>query len=152
MINHPPQRKLRRSFGSQPVGCLGGPRQSEAGVAVQVTQAQSSRWTFRSLDVGDLATWRLGDLANPVAGDQRGADPRNLLRPLPRHLLRILHERREVRLSRTSGPRQVLTISSNHPSVSSDFTASHRLVAVKPHFFSLKQRRTNKINLAKIKS
>jgi hypothetical protein len=81
MINHPPQRKLRRSFGSQPVGCLGGPRQPEAGVAVQATQAQSSRWIFLSSDDGDLA--------NPVAGDQRGADPRTLLRPLPRHLLHI---------------------------------------------------------------
>ena len=64
MINHPPQRKLRRSFGSQPVGCLGGPRQPEAGVAVQATQAQSSRWTFPNSDDGDLA--------NPVAGDHGG--------------------------------------------------------------------------------
>jgi hypothetical protein len=69
MGNHPPQRKLRRSFGSQPVGCFGGPRQPEAGVGVQVTQAQSSRWTFRSLDVGDLATWRLGDLATWRLGE-----------------------------------------------------------------------------------
>jgi len=69
MGNHPPQRKLRRSFGSQPVGCFGGPRQPEAGVGVQVTQAQSSRWTFLSSDDGDLATWRLGDLATWRLGD-----------------------------------------------------------------------------------
>ena len=69
MGNHPPQRKLRRSFGSQPVGCFGGPRQPEAGVGVQVTQAQSSRWTFLSSDDGDLATWRLGDLAIWRSGD-----------------------------------------------------------------------------------
>lgn len=63
MRNHPHQRKLRRSTGSQPVGCLGGPSQTEAGIAVQVTQAQSSRWTFLSSDDGDLA--------NLVAGDHR---------------------------------------------------------------------------------
>lgn len=65
LSNHPLQRKLRRSFGSQPVGCLVGARQPEAGVAVQVTQDQSSRWTFLSSDDGDLA--------NLVAGDQGGA-------------------------------------------------------------------------------
>ncbi len=62
MDNHSPQRKLRRSFGSQPVGCLVGARQPEAGVAVQVTQDHSSRWTFLSSDDGDLPTCRPADL------------------------------------------------------------------------------------------
>ena len=71
MRNPPPQRKLRRSFGSQPVGCLGGPRQPKAGIAVQVTQAQSSLRTFLSSNDGHLA--------NLVAVDYGDADPRTLL-------------------------------------------------------------------------
>lgn len=63
MSNHPHQRKLRRSIGSQPVGSVVGPRQPEAGIAGQVIPSQSPRRTFRSSDDADLATWRLGDLA-----------------------------------------------------------------------------------------
>jgi len=63
MSNHPHQRKLRRSIGSQPVGSVVGPRQPEAGIAGQVIPSQSPRRTFRSLDDGDLAIWRSGDLA-----------------------------------------------------------------------------------------
>ena len=63
MSNHPHQRKLRRSIGSQPVGSVVGPRQPEAGIAGHVIPSQSPRRTFRSLDDGDLATWRSGDLA-----------------------------------------------------------------------------------------
>ena len=62
MKNHPHQRKLRRSTGSQPVGCLGGPSQTEAGIAGRVIPSHSPRWSFRSLDDGDLANlaiWRL---------------------------------------------------------------------------------------------
>ena len=124
MRNHPPQRKLRRSFGSQPVGCLGGPSQPEAGIAVQVTQAQSSLRTFLSSNDGHLA--------NLVAGDYGDADPRTLLRPLPWHLLYILHERREARLSRTSRKRQAPLRSSKHSIVSSGVTAPSPLVAVRP--------------------
>ena len=69
MSNHPHQRKLRRSIGSQPVGSVVGPRQPEVGIAGQVIPSQSSRRTFRSLDDGDLATWRLGDLATWRLGD-----------------------------------------------------------------------------------
>ena len=67
--NHPPMRKLtqpwklRRSFGSQPVGNVDGPRWTEAGITAREIPAQSSRWTFRGQSDGDLATWRLGDLA-----------------------------------------------------------------------------------------
>ena len=63
MSNHPHQRKLRRSIGSQPVGSVVGPRQPEVGIAAQVIPSQSPRRTFRSLDDGDLAIWRSGDLA-----------------------------------------------------------------------------------------
>ena len=39
--------KLRRSFGSQPVGNVDGPRWPEARIAARVIPAQSSRWNFR---------------------------------------------------------------------------------------------------------
>jgi hypothetical protein len=39
--------KLRRSFGSQSVGCVAGPRWPEACIAAQVIPSQSSRRTFR---------------------------------------------------------------------------------------------------------
>ena len=134
MRNPPPQRKLRRSFGSQPVGCLGGPRQPKAGIAVQVTQAQSSLRTFLSSNDGHLA--------NLVAVDYGDADPRTLLPPLPWHLLQILHECREARLSSTSRKRQAPLSSSKHSIVSSGVTAPSQLVAVKlPPFFSLKTTR-----------
>ena len=51
--NHPPMRKLtqpwklRRSFGSQPVGNVAGPRWTEAGIATQVISALPSRRTYR---------------------------------------------------------------------------------------------------------
>jgi hypothetical protein len=68
MKSHPHPMNLRRSFGSQPVVCVGRPSWSEAGIAAQVIPAQSSRWTPRGQGdgfwrLGDLATWRLGDLA-----------------------------------------------------------------------------------------
>jgi hypothetical protein len=69
MSNHPHQRKLRRSIGSQPVGSVVGPRQPEAGIAGQVIPSQSPRRTFRSSDDGDLAIWRSGDLAIWRSGD-----------------------------------------------------------------------------------
>jgi hypothetical protein len=68
--NHPHQRKLRRSIGSQPVGSVVGPRQPEVGIAGQVIPSQSPRRTFRSSDDRDLAN--LANLANLVAGDHGG--------------------------------------------------------------------------------
>jgi len=59
MESQPHSWKLRRIFGSQPRGGLVGPRQPEADIPVQVTQAQSSHWNFLSSDDGDLATWRI---------------------------------------------------------------------------------------------
>lgn len=126
MGSHPPQRKLRRSFGSQPVGCFGGPRQPEAGVGVQVTQAQSSRWTFRSLDVGDLATWRIWSRMTT------GVPARTPLQPQLWHILYIRDERREVRLVRNFRTRQALLCSNCRPRVSSSITAPHHLVDSKP--------------------
>ena len=61
MESQPHSWKLRRIFGRQPSGGLVGPRQPEADIPVQVTEAQSSRWNFLSSDDGDLATWRLGE-------------------------------------------------------------------------------------------
>ena len=64
MRDHHHPRNLRRSFGSQPVVCVGRPSWSEAGIAAQVIPAQSSRWTSRGQGevdwrLGDLATWRI---------------------------------------------------------------------------------------------
>ena len=143
MINHPPQRKLRRSFGSQPVGSIGGPRQPEAGIAVQVTQVQSLRWTFLSSDDGDLATSRIWSRVTTGFRPAHSAPATTSAFPPP-----------SVRTSRGSPQPHLMTtpsipIQSNHPSVSLDFTASHRLAAVKPHLSSLKQHRTYKIKLIK---
>jgi hypothetical protein len=68
--NHPPMKKLTqpwklcRSFGSQPVGNVAGPRWPEAGIATQVLPSQSLRWTFRKgqSPTADLPTCRLADL------------------------------------------------------------------------------------------
>ena len=52
--------KLRRSFSSQPVGNVDGPRWPEAGIATQVLPSQSLRWTFRKgqSPTADLPTCR----------------------------------------------------------------------------------------------
>jgi hypothetical protein len=139
MINHPPQRKLRRSFGSQPVGCLGGPRQPEAGVAVQATQAQSSRWIFLSSDDGDLATCRPADLPtcrpadlpNLVAGDHRGAGPFNLLQPHLRWGLNLHLQGRAFRPMPCLESTAILPRPHLLPRVSSDIIAQHYLSLVK---------------------
>ena len=47
MKSHPHLMNLRRSFGSQPVGCVGRLPRPEAGIAARVIPAQSSRWTVR---------------------------------------------------------------------------------------------------------
>ena len=59
MRDHHHPKNLRRSFGSQPVGCVGRPSWSEAGIAALVIPAQSSRWTSRGQ--GNVH-WRLADL------------------------------------------------------------------------------------------
>ena len=75
MKSHPHLMNLRRSFGSQPVGCVGRLPRPEAGIAARVIPAQSSRWTVRGQ--GD-AHCRLADL---VVDDNWGADSRTLFRP-----------------------------------------------------------------------
>ncbi len=65
--------KLRRSFGSQPVGNVDGPRWPKAGIATQVIPAQSSRWTFhkgQSL-TADLPHCRPADLPTCRPADLR---------------------------------------------------------------------------------
>ena len=54
--------RLRRGFGSQPVGRVAGPKWPEAGIAAQVIPSQSSRWTFRpgQSPTADLPTCRPG--------------------------------------------------------------------------------------------
>ena len=54
--------KLRRSFGSQPIGSVAGPRCPEAGLEARVVLA-NRRVRLFTKDNGrpaDLATWRLG--------------------------------------------------------------------------------------------
>ena len=57
--------KLRRSFGSQPIGSVAGPRCPEAGLEARVVLANRRVRLFTKDNgrLGDLATWRLGDLA-----------------------------------------------------------------------------------------
>ena len=63
--------KLCRSFGSQPVGNVGGPRWTKAGIVGQVIPSQSSRRTFRE---GQNPT---ADPPLLVVGDRWGSDLRN---------------------------------------------------------------------------
>ena len=92
MKSHPHLMNLRRSFGSQPVGCVGRLPRPEAGIAALVIPAQSSRWTSRGQ--GDVH-WRLGDLA---VDDHRGVGPRTHLRPQFRRFPHLQHQRRGFRL------------------------------------------------------
>ena len=143
MINHKHQRKLRRIFGKQPVGSVVGLRQPEAGIAGPVIPSQSPLRTFRSSDDGDLATSRIWSRVTTGFQPAHSAPATTSAFPPP-----------SVRTSRGSPQPHLMTtpsipIQSNHPSVSLDFTASHRLAAVKPHLSSLKQRRTYKIKLIK---
>ena len=80
--SYPPMKKLtqpwklRRSFGSQPVGNVDGPRWPEAGITAQVIPSQSSRRTLRGkVDTNcrpaDLPTCRPADLptCRPASSD-----------------------------------------------------------------------------------
>jgi len=97
--------KWCRSFGSQPVGSVVGPRWPEAGMAAQVIPSPSSRWTFRpgqspTADMptcrpadlptcrpADLPTCRPADLPTGLADDHRGGDPLSLPWPQSRRFL-----------------------------------------------------------------
>lgn len=118
MSNHPHQRKLRRSIGSQPVGSVVGPRQPEVGIAGQVIPSQSPRRTFRSSDDRDLA-----NLANLVAGDH-GGPTRALISGLYLGLSSAFRKNvEELASRRASTTRQALPSPSNCPNVSSGFMA-----------------------------
>jgi hypothetical protein len=72
--------RLRRGFGSQPVGRVAGPRWPEAGIAAQVIPSQSSRWTFRSgqSPTTDLPTCRPADLPTCRPADLPTCRPADL--------------------------------------------------------------------------
>jgi len=132
MSNHPHQRKLRRSIGSQPVGSVVGPRQPEVGIAGQVIPSQSPRRTFRSSDDRDLA-----NLANLVAGDH-GGPTRALISGLYLGLSSAFRKNvEELASRRASTTRQALPSPSNCPNVSSGVIARHHPVGVKPPPFPL---------------
>ena len=135
MKNHPHQRKLRRSTGSQPVGCLGGPSQTEAGIAGRVIPSHSPRWSFRSLDDGDLA--------NLVAGDHRV--PTRAL--CSGHYLGISSSfRKDVERFASAAPQDHAKPSLSRATIQASPPVPP-LRIVKPHLSSLKQRRTYKIKL-----
>jgi hypothetical protein len=88
MRDHHHPRNLRRSFGSQPMVCVGRPSWSEAGIAALVIPAQSSRWTSRGQ--GDVH-YRRADL---LEDNHQGVGPRTHLRPQIRRFLFLQHQRR----------------------------------------------------------
>ena len=111
MKSHPHPMNLRRSFGSQPVVCVGRPSWSEAGIAAQVIPAQSSRWPSRgqgdvhcrradlaTLRLCDFATLRLCDFATLVVDDRWGDRSRTLFRLQLQRFLHLQHQRRRFRL------------------------------------------------------
>jgi hypothetical protein len=124
MRNHHHPRNLRRSFGSQPVVCVGRPSWSEAGIAAQVIPAQSSRWTSRGRDVGNLPTCRRADL---VVDDSWGDRSRTLFRPQFRRFLFLQHQRRGICPNPTLQTTPAHPRLSNCPEVFSVITARHNL-------------------------
>jgi hypothetical protein len=72
MRNLPKPWNLRRSFGSQPVVCVGRSTCPKAGIPARVIPAIPSRSTLHGLGdvfwrLGDLATWRLAYLTPATA-------------------------------------------------------------------------------------
>ena len=92
MRDHHHPRNLRRSFGSQPVVCVGRPSWSEACIAALVIPAQSSRWTSRGQ--GDVHCRR----ADVLEDNHQGVGPRTHLRPQFRRFHHLQHQRRGFRL------------------------------------------------------
>jgi hypothetical protein len=90
-------RRLRRSFGSQLVGNVAGSRCPEAGLEARVVLANRRVRLFTKDNgrLGDLATWRLGDL---VVDDNRGAGSRTMFRSRLRCFHHLQHQRRRFRL------------------------------------------------------
>lgn len=92
MRDHHHPRNLRRSFGSQPVVCVGNQSWPEAGIAARVIPAQSSRWTSRGQ--GDVHCRR----ADVLEDNHQGVGPRTHLRPQFRRFHHLQHQRRGFRL------------------------------------------------------
>jgi hypothetical protein len=131
MKSHHHPRNLRRSFGSQPVVCVGRPSWSEAGIAAQVIPAQSPRWTSRGQGdvhcrLADLPTCRLwswmtiGVPARALCSGHSSGDSCTFNTNV--------EGSDSICAFRT---RQALPGWRSHPNVSSAVTASNRLVAVK---------------------
>lgn len=136
MRDHHHPRNLRRSFGSQPVVCVGRPSWSEAGIAAQVIPAQSSRWTSRGQGdahcrLADLATWRLGDLATLVVDDRWGDRSRTLFWLQLRRFLHLQQQRRGICPNPTLQTTPALPRLSNCPKVCFSFIAPYHPPPVK---------------------
>jgi hypothetical protein len=117
--------KLCRSFGSQPVGSVVGPRWPEAGMAAQVIPSQSSRWTFRpgQSPTADLPTCRPGwRMTTGVA-----TRPLSLGRS-PGVSSILKHQRRGYRSEAILQTPPALPRPNNCPNVSSGITGSLNLL------------------------
>ena len=125
MRDHHHPRNLRRSFGSQPVVCVGNQSWPEAGIAAPVIPAQSSRWTSRGQGDGFC---RLAALA---VDDYRGAGPRTLFRLQLRRFPHLQHQRRWFRLKPNLQNTPALPNPSNCPKVCFSFIAPHHPPPVK---------------------
>jgi hypothetical protein len=71
--------KLRRSFGSRPVGNVAGPRWPEAGITAREIPSLTSRWAFRGkvdshCRPADLPTCRLESRRAPDASTSFNSD------------------------------------------------------------------------------
>ena len=148
MESQPDSWKLRQNLGSQPSGWLIGPRQPEADIPVQVTQAQSSRWNFLSSDDGDLATWRTW--SRVPTGEKTAALFSGLsLRLSPPQSTRASRSSPSLHLQKTPASLRP----SKHPTVSSGVTAPRQLVAIKSQPpFPLKTARNQKLDPQKTRN
>ena len=126
MKSHPHLMNLRRSFGSQPVGCVGRLPRPEAGIAARVIPAQSSRWTVRRQGDGFwlLPTCRIWSWMTT------GVPTRALCSGHSSGVSCTFNSNVEGSNSICAfRTRQALPGWRSHPNVSSAVTASNRLVA-----------------------
>lgn len=119
--------KLRRSFGSQPVGSVAGPRWPEAGITAQQIPSLPSRWAFRGQGDADLATL--------VVDDHRRANQRTLVRPNSGVSYTFKWNIEEFASSRASRKRHDVPCPSNSPKVYLGVISWHYTVPVTPAQF-----------------
>ena len=121
---------LRRSFGRQPVVCVGRSTCPKSGIAAWVTSAQLSRWTLHGPSDSDLPTCRPADLPTCrsadlpflVVGDHWGA-------------ARVFFSGHSAGVFWASPcPSQLFTSPSNCPKACSGISSRHYLPSVKPPF------------------